>query len=93
MCCRCSGTRSRTIREVAAILDRRNQDAYYATVKKLLERLDAQGFVSREPRDRVSVQTGRGSGRARRPSIAGSLRDPVRRIGYPFADRARDMSD
>ena len=39
-----------TIREVAAILDRRNQDAYYATVKKLLERLDAKGFVSREPR-------------------------------------------
>ena len=38
-----------TIREVAAILDRRNQDAYYATVKKLLERLDAKGFVSREP--------------------------------------------
>ena len=39
-----------TIREVAAILDRRNQDAYYATVKKLLERLDAKGFVGREPR-------------------------------------------
>jgi BlaI family penicillinase repressor len=39
----------RTIREVAAILDSANQDAYYATVKKLLERLEAKGFVRREP--------------------------------------------
>ena len=41
---------SRTIREVAAILDAANQDVYYATVKKLLERLDAKGFVRREPK-------------------------------------------
>jgi BlaI family transcriptional regulator, penicillinase repressor len=41
---------SRTIREVAAILDAPNQDVYYATVKKLLERLDAKGFVRREPK-------------------------------------------
>jgi BlaI family transcriptional regulator, penicillinase repressor len=40
----------RTIREVAAILDARNQDVYYATVKKLLERLDAKEFVRREPK-------------------------------------------
>ena len=39
-----------TIREVAAILDAPNQDVYYATVKKLLERLDAKGFVRREPK-------------------------------------------
>lgn len=39
-----------TIREVAAILDARNQDVYYATVKKLLERLEAKGFVRREPK-------------------------------------------
>jgi BlaI family transcriptional regulator, penicillinase repressor len=41
---------ARTIREVAAILDGPNQDVYYATVKKLLERLDAKGFVRREPK-------------------------------------------
>ncbi len=41
---------ARTIREVAAILDAPNQDVYYATVKKLLERLDAQGFVRRPPK-------------------------------------------
>jgi BlaI family penicillinase repressor len=41
---------SQTIREVAAILDAPNQDVYYATVKKLLERLDAKGFVRREPK-------------------------------------------
>ncbi len=38
-----------TIREAAAILDRANQDAYYATVKKLLERLETKGFVRRKP--------------------------------------------
>jgi BlaI family transcriptional regulator, penicillinase repressor len=41
---------AQTIREVAAILDPPNQDVYYATVKKLLERLDAKGFVRREPK-------------------------------------------
>lgn len=41
---------SRTIREVAAVLDAPNQDVYYATVKKLLERLDGKGFVRREPK-------------------------------------------
>ena len=41
---------SRTIREVAAILDAPNQDVYYATVKKLLERLEVKGFVRREPK-------------------------------------------
>ena len=40
----------RTIREVAAVLDPHNQDAYYATIKKLLERLETKGFVSRQPR-------------------------------------------
>ncbi len=40
---------SLTIREMAAILDAPHQDAYYATVKKLLERLEAKGFVSRQP--------------------------------------------
>jgi BlaI family transcriptional regulator, penicillinase repressor len=40
----------RTIREVAAILDAPNQDVYYATVKRLLERLDAKGYVRREPK-------------------------------------------
>jgi predicted transcriptional regulator len=40
---------ARTIREVAAVLDAANQDVYYATVKKLLERLEAKGFVRREP--------------------------------------------
>ncbi len=41
---------SQTIREVAAILDAPNQDVYYATVKKLLERLEKKGFVRREPK-------------------------------------------
>lgn len=40
---------SKTIREVAAILDPPNQDVYYATVKKLLERLETKGYVRREP--------------------------------------------
>lgn len=40
---------SQTIREVAATLDPPNQDVYYATVKKLLERLEAKGFVRRQP--------------------------------------------
>jgi predicted transcriptional regulator len=40
----------RTIRELAAALNPSNQDAYYASVKKLLERLEAKGFVRREPR-------------------------------------------
>lgn len=39
----------RTIRDVAATLDADNQDVYYATVKKLLERLEAKGYVRREP--------------------------------------------
>ena len=38
-----------TIRETAARLAPKNQDAYYATVKKLLERLEGKGFVRREP--------------------------------------------
>lgn len=38
-----------TIRDVAAQLDPRNQDGYYATVKKLLERLETKEFVRREP--------------------------------------------
>ena len=41
---------SRTIREITAILDAPNQDVYYATVKKLLERLELKGFVRREPK-------------------------------------------
>jgi BlaI family transcriptional regulator, penicillinase repressor len=41
---------SRTIREITAILDAPNQDVYYATVKKLLERLEVKGFVRREPK-------------------------------------------
>lgn len=40
---------AQTIREVAAILDPPYQDVYYATVKKLLERLEAKGFVRRQP--------------------------------------------
>lgn len=38
-----------TIREVAAALKAPHENAYYATVKKLLERLEAKGFVRREP--------------------------------------------
>lgn len=40
---------AQTIREIAARLAPRNQDAYYATVKKLLERLEAKEYVRREP--------------------------------------------
>ncbi len=39
----------RTIRELTAVLEPKNQDAYYATVKKLLERLEPKGFVCRKP--------------------------------------------
>lgn len=38
----------RTIRAVTEILKPRAADAYYSTVKKLLERLEAKGFVTRE---------------------------------------------
>jgi len=37
-----------TIRSIAEILEPERVDAYYSTVKKLLERLDAKGFVQRE---------------------------------------------
>lgn len=43
------GRGAQTIREVAAVLEPANQDVYYATVKKLLERLEAKGFVRRQP--------------------------------------------
>lgn len=43
------GRGGQTIREVAAILEPADQDVYYATVKKLLERLEAKGFVRRQP--------------------------------------------
>ena len=39
-----------TIRAVAETLQPKRADAYYSTVKKLLERLEAKGFVRREPR-------------------------------------------
>lgn len=39
-----------TIRDVAAALAAARQDEYYSTVKKLLERLEAKGFVRRELR-------------------------------------------
>ena len=39
-----------TIREISNILSPRNADSYYATVKKLLERLEAKGFVRRQPK-------------------------------------------
>lgn len=37
-----------TIRAIAEILEPERVDGYYSTVKKLLERLDAKGFVQRE---------------------------------------------
>ena len=37
-----------TIRAVAEILEPKRVDVYYSTVKKLLERLEAKGFVRRE---------------------------------------------
>lgn len=38
-----------TIRQVSESLSPQNVDGYYATVKKLLERLEAKGFVRRAP--------------------------------------------
>lgn len=38
-----------TIRDLAETLAPSDPDGYYATVKKLLERLEAKGFVRREP--------------------------------------------
>lgn len=38
-----------TIRLIAEVLEPQRVDAYYSTVKKLLERLEAKGFVEREP--------------------------------------------
>ncbi|MCA9017480.1 MAG: BlaI/MecI/CopY family transcriptional regulator [Planctomycetaceae bacterium] len=37
-----------TIREITEILEPKRVDAYYSTVKKLLERLETKGFVQRE---------------------------------------------
>jgi len=37
-----------TIRAIAEVLEPERVDAYYSTVKKLLERLEAKGFVQRE---------------------------------------------
>jgi BlaI family transcriptional regulator, penicillinase repressor len=41
--------RKSTIRDLAAVLAPNDQDGYYASVKKFLERLEAKGFVRREP--------------------------------------------
>ncbi len=38
-----------TIRQIAEALSPGDADSYYATVKKLLERLEAKGLVRREP--------------------------------------------
>ncbi|EDL59711.1 BlaI/MecI/CopY family transcriptional regulator [Gimesia maris] len=38
-----------TIRGITEILEPQRVDAYYSTVKKLLERLETKGFVKREP--------------------------------------------
>jgi len=38
-----------TIRDVTQALEPARADAYYSTVKKLLERLEAKGYVRREP--------------------------------------------
>ncbi len=38
-----------TIRAITEILEPKRTDAYYSTVKKLLERLETKGFVNREP--------------------------------------------
>lgn len=38
-----------TIRAITEILEPERTDSYYSTVKKLLERLEAKGFVNREP--------------------------------------------
>jgi predicted transcriptional regulator len=40
---------SATIRAISEILEPERTDAYYSTVKKLLERLETKGFVNREP--------------------------------------------
>lgn len=40
---------SSTIRLIAEVLEPSRVDTYYSTVKKLLERLEAKGFVKREP--------------------------------------------
>lgn len=37
-----------TIRAIAEVLEPERVDAYYSTVKKLLERLETKGFVQRE---------------------------------------------
>ena len=38
-----------TIRAITEILEPKRTDAYYSTVKKLLERLETKEFVNREP--------------------------------------------
>lgn len=58
-----------TIRELTGELYPAGGTSHYATVQKLLERLDGKGHVSREPRGRVNVYratVGRGELIARR---------------------------
>jgi BlaI family transcriptional regulator, penicillinase repressor len=51
------GTGATTIRDLTGRLYPAGGPAHYATVQKLLERLEAKGFVRRRPGGRVNVYT------------------------------------
>ena len=60
--------------------------AHYTTVQKLLERLEAKGYVrSRAGRRRPGVHRRRRPGRPDPPAAAGRGRQAVRRVGRPAA--------
>ncbi len=55
-----------TIRGITEILEPKRVDAYYSTVKKLLERLETKGFVQREAAGIGFIYAGGGGNALRR---------------------------
>jgi predicted transcriptional regulator len=68
---------SSTIRELTSVLYPGGGASHYATVQKLLERLEAKSCVRRKPRGRVNVYT---ASRARQDLIAHRLRETADKL-------------
>lgn len=66
-----------TIRQLADVLYPGGGTAHYATVQKLLERLDSKSMVRRRSRDRVNVYT---ATKRRQDLIADRLRDTADKL-------------
>ena len=66
-----------TIRQLTDRLYPGGGTSHYATVQKLLERLEGKGHVSREPRGRVNIYR---ATMGRQALIAGRLRETAERL-------------